>query len=69
MKKPYSSQDSDATGNWRERAVRFLLKHSNALRGTIEHFVDCHWHDDASDEENLDNFEMYLSEFSQVFVY
>ncbi len=59
----------DAPGNWWERAIQYLLEHTNALLDAIEHFVGRHWLDDASDEENLDSFQMYLSEYSQVFAY
>ena len=55
--------------DWRDRAIHFLLKYTDASQETIEHFVKTHWHHDASDDDNLDQFETYHSELVSVFSY
>lgn len=62
MKEAYSHQGT-GNQNWREQAIRFLLKHTTAFRDAIEHFVDSYWVQDATQEENLDLFETYQDEY------
>lgn len=53
--------------NWRDQAINYLLRHTQATRQIIEHFVNLHWLEDATDEENLDQFEIYNSDIMAVF--
>lgn len=53
--------------DWREQAVRFLQRRTDAMRDVIEHFVEIGWEPDDSPEENLDRFELYRAEFAGAF--
>ena len=55
--------------HWRTRAISYLLRHTRATRQIVEHFVNLHWLEDATDEENLDQFEMYSSDVMAVFTF
>ena len=55
--------------NWRENAIKFLIDNTQALCGTIEHYVSMYWQVDATDEENLESFETYHAEYQQAFAY
>lgn len=66
MNKLYSQQDGFRE-TAREGAIRFLLKHTNAFRDAIEHFVDTHWQEQADWDENLDRFETYMENYQQSF--
>ena len=62
-------QQSDNQPNWRENAIQFLIKNTHALQDFIEHFVSLYWQHDATDDENLENFETYHAEYQQTFAY
>lgn len=56
-------------GEWKERAVELLRRKTKACWGVILSFVNEHWQNLASDEENLYNFEIYESEYLEVYTY
>lgn len=53
----------------REQAIDFLQRRTDALRDVIERFVDLDWDPEASDDENLERFSVYLAELSETFTY
>ena len=57
------------SGEWRERAINLLKRKTNACLDVILSFVYDHWQNLASDEENLYNFEIYESEYHEVYEY
>lgn len=57
------------SGEWRERAINLLKRKTNACLDVILSFVCDHWQNLASDEENLYNFEIYESEYQEVYAY
>lgn len=56
-------------GEWKERAVELLRRKTKACWDVILSFVNEHWQNLASDEENLYNFEIYESEYLEVYTY
>lgn len=60
-------QTCTGCAHWRDQAINYLLRHTRATHQIIEHFVNLHWLEDATDEENLDQFEMYSSDVMAVF--
>lgn len=57
------------SGEWRERAINLLKRKTNACLDVILSFVCDHWQNLASDEDNLYNFEIYESEYQEVYAY
>lgn len=57
------------SGEWRERAINLLQRNTNACLDVIQSFVCDYWQNLASDEENLYNFEVYESEYKEVYAY
>lgn len=57
------------SGEWRERAINLLQRKTSACLDVILSFVCDHWQNLASDEENLYNFEIYESEYQEVYAY
>ena len=55
------------SGEWRERAINLLKRKTNACLDVILSFVCDHWQNLASD--NLYNFEIYESEYHEVYAY
>ncbi len=57
------------SGEWIDRAIELLQQQTNACLDVILSFVCDHWQNLASDEENLYNFEIYESEYQEVYAY
>lgn len=57
------------SGEWKDRAIGLLRRKTNAHLDVIQSFVSEHWQNLASDEENLYNFEIYESEYQEVYAY
>lgn len=57
------------SGEWRDRAIEMIHRRSKAPFDLIVEFVVGHWQNLVSDEENLHNFEIYESEYSEAFNY
>ncbi len=57
------------SGEWKDRAIELLQQQTNACLDVILSFVCDHWQNLASDEENLYNFEIYESEYQEVYAY
>lgn len=57
------------SGEWRDRAIEMIHRRSKAPLDLIVEFVVGHWQNLISDEENLHNFEIYESEYSEAFNY
>lgn len=57
------------SGEWIDRAIELLQRKTNACLDVILSFVCDHWQNLASDEENLYNFEIYESEYQEVYAY
>ena len=57
------------SGEWIDRAIELLQRKTNACLDVILSFVCDHWQNLASDEENLYNFEIYESEYHEVYAY
>lgn len=56
-------------GEWKERAIELLQRKTKACLDVILSFVNEHWQNLASDEENLYNFEMYESDYLEIYTY
>lgn len=56
-------------GEWKERAIELLQRKAEVCLDVILSFVNEHWQNLASDEENLHNFEIYESEYLEVYTY
>lgn len=56
-------------GLWRERAIKLLQRKTNACLDMIVSFVEMHWQNLMPDSENLHNFEVYESEYAEVYGY
>ena len=56
-------------GEWKERAIELLQHKTEACLDVIVSFVNEHWEHLDSDEENLYNFELYESEYLEVYTY
>lgn len=56
-------------GEWKERAIELLQRKADVCWDVILSFVNEHWQNLASDEENLHNFEVYESEYLEVYTY
>lgn len=57
------------SGEWKDRAIELLQQKTNACLDVIQSFVCEYWQNLASDEENLYNFEIYESEYQEVYAY
>lgn len=57
------------SGEWKDRAIELLQRKTNACLDVIQSFVSEHWQNLASDEENLHSFEIYESEYEEVYAY
>lgn len=57
------------SGQWRERAINLLQRKTKACLDTILSFVEMYWENLLSDEENLHNFNVYESEYQEVYAY
>lgn len=62
-------QELAESGEWRERAIELLQCKTNACLDLILSFVNEYWQNLASDEENLHYFEVYESEYLEVYTY
>lgn len=56
-------------GQWKERAMELLQKRTDACLDVILSFVSDHWQNLADDEENLHNFNVYETEYQEVYAY
>lgn len=57
------------SGDWKGRAIKLLQRKTKACLEIILSFVNDYWQNLASDEENLYNFEVYESEYLEVYTY
>lgn len=57
------------SGEWKDRAIELLQRKTTACLDVIQSFVCEYWQNLASDEENLHNFEVYKSEYEEVYAY
>lgn len=62
-------QELAESGEWKERAIKMLRRKTKACLDLILSFVNEYWQNLASDEENLHNFEVYESEYLEVYTY
>lgn len=62
-------QELAESGEWKERAIELLRRKTKACLDLILSFVNEYWQNLASDEENLHNFEVYESEYLEVYTY
>lgn len=62
-------QELAESGEWRERAIELLQRKTKACLDLILSFVNEYWQNLESDEENLHNFEVYESEYLEVYTY
>lgn len=62
-------QELAESGEWRERAIELLQRKTKACLDLILSFVNEYWQNLESDEENLHNFEVYVSEYLEVYTY
>lgn len=62
-------QELAESGEWKERAIELLRRKTRACLDLILTFVNDHWQNLASDEENLYNFEVYESEYLEIYTY
>lgn len=62
-------QELAESGEWRERAIELLQRKTKACLDLILSFVNEYWQNLASDEENLHDFEVYESEYLEVYTY
>lgn len=62
-------QELAESGEWKERAIKMLQRKTKACLDLILSFVNEYWQNLASDEENLHNFEVYESEYLEVYTY
>lgn len=62
-------QELAESGEWKERAIELLQRKTKACWDLILSFVNEYWQNLASDEENLHNFEVYESEYLEVYTY
>lgn len=62
-------QELAESGEWRERAIELLQRKTKACLDLILSFVNEYWQNLASDEENLHYFEVYESEYLEVYSY
>jgi hypothetical protein len=62
-------QELAESGDWKGRAINLLQRKTKACLEIILSFVNDYWQNLASDEENLYNFEVYESEYLEVYTY
>jgi hypothetical protein len=62
-------QELAESGEWRERAIELLQRKTKACLDLILSFVNEYWQNLESDEENLHYFEVYESEYLEVYTY
>lgn len=62
-------QELAESGEWRERAIELLQRKTKACLDLIISFVNEYWQNLESDEENLHYFEVYESEYLEVYTY
>lgn len=62
-------QELAESGDWKDRAINLLQQKTKACLEIILSFVNGYWQNLASDEENLYNFEIYESEYLEVYTY
>lgn len=62
-------QELAESGQWKDRAIDLLRRKTKACLEIILSFVNGYWENHASDEENLHNFEVYESEYLEVYTY
>lgn len=62
-------QELAESGEWRERAIELLQRKTKACLDLILSFVNEYWQNLASDEVNLHYFEVYESEYLEVYTY
>lgn len=62
-------QELAESGEWKERAIELLRRKTRACLDLILSFVNEYWQNLASDEENLHYFEVYESEYLEVYTY
>ena len=62
-------QELDESGQWKDRAIDLLQRKTKACLEIILSFVNDYWQNLASDEEKLYNFEVYESEYLEVYTY
>ena len=62
-------QELAESGDWKGRAINLLQRKTKVCLEIFLSFVNDYWQNLASDEENLYNFEVYESEYLEVYTY
>lgn len=53
-------------GEWKSRAIKILQQNTRSTTDLIIAFVESFWQLNASDEDNIIDFELYESEYLEI---